>query len=86
MLKTIAVLEDCDRVLKEQLSNGIIEVVEHGYTPYPVISPPHQAVVKPDKTRTKVRIDNDASATALKREIILNYCLLEDPLLSLDLV
>jgi len=58
------VLKEYDSVIKEQLKNGIVEVVEKpadgevGKTHYL----PHHAVIRRDKTTTKLRVVYDASA------------------------
>ncbi len=58
------VLEEYDRVIKEQLESGVIEKVEE-LTPKPlgkVHYLPHREVVRQDKSTTKLRVVYDASA------------------------
>lgn len=76
------VLKEYDSVIKEQLKNGIVEVVEKpgdcevGKTHYL----PHHAVLRRDKTTTKLRVVYDASARS--NGAALNACLYTGPPLA----
>ena len=76
------VLKEYDSVIKEQLKNGIVEVVrkpadgEVGKTHYV----PHHAVIRRDKATTKLRVVYDASARS--NGAALNDCLYTGPPLA----
>ena len=76
------VLKEYDSVIKEQLWKGIVEVVERpgegevGKTHYL----PHHAVIRRDKTTTKLRVVYDASARS--DGPALNDCLYTEPPLA----
>ncbi|XP_044165250.1 uncharacterized protein LOC122949186 [Acropora millepora] len=76
------VLKEYDSVIKEQLKNGIVEVVgkpadgEVGKTHYL----PHHAVIRRDKATTKLRVVYDASARS--NGAALNDCLYTGPPLA----
>ena len=76
------VLKEYDSVIKEQLKNGIVEVVEKpsdgvvGKTHYL----PHHAVIRRDKETTKLRVVYDASARS--NGAALNDCLYTGPALA----
>ena len=76
------VLKEYDSVIKEQLKNGIVEVVEKpadgevGKTHYL----PHHAVIRRDKATTKLRVVYDASARSYGAA--LNDCLYTGPPLA----
>ena len=76
------VLKEYDSVIREQLKNGIVEVVEKpadgevGKTHYL----PHHAVIRRDKATTKLRVVYDASARS--NGAALNDCLYTGPLLA----
>ena len=73
-----AVLEQYDRTIKEQLENGIIEAVDPCEpTPNDVHYLPHHAVVRTDKSTTKLRVVYDASARSSGPS--LNDCLHKGP-------
>ena len=57
------VLHEYDSIIRDQLEKGVVEVVENeGSTQAKVHYLPHHAVVRRDKTTTKVRVVYDASA------------------------
>ena len=73
-----AVLKEYDRTIQDQLKNGIIEPVRLGEPcSNPVHYLPHHAVVRQDKTTTKLRIVYDASAK--QKGPSLNECLHKGP-------
>ncbi|XP_066910509.1 uncharacterized protein [Clytia hemisphaerica] len=79
-------LKDYQKIFNEQLTKGVIEKApndqEVGKTHYI----PHHAVIKPEKSTTKVRIVYDASAKANNNELFsLNECLEAGPPLNTDL-
>ena len=74
-------MAEYDRVMKDQLSEGIIEPVvnvERKGKHYL----PHHPVVRADTESTKVRVAYDASAKAKKTEGLLNQCLHTGPSLT----
>jgi len=76
-----SVLQDYDATIKDQLSRGIVEEVEsdhsvHGVTHYI----PHHAVIRQDKSTTKVRVVYNASAK--QDGPSLNDCLYAGPKFS----
>ena len=80
------VLKEYDSVIKEQLQRGIVEVVEKpseggvGRVHYI----PHHAVIRTDKSTTKLRVDYDASARA--DGVALNDCVYTSPPLAENIV
>ena len=76
------VLKEYDSVIREQLKNGIVKVVEKpadgevGKTHYL----PHRAVIRRDKATTKLTVVYDASARS--NGAALNYCLYTGPPLA----
>ena len=80
-------LQACDVIIRDQLSQGILEVVPD---PSKVNGPlhylPHRAVVTPSKTTTKVRIVMDASSRSSPMDNSLNDCLFRGPILLPNLV
>ena len=73
-------LKDYDAILTQQLSDGIIEPA-HNDTTLSKHFLPHRAVVKSDKTTSKVRIVFDASAKSADSPS-LNDCLVTGPSLT----
>ena len=74
-----AILEEYDRIIKDQQNQGIIEAVPRDDTqPGTVHYLPHHAVVRRNKSTTKVRIVYDASARSSNGPS-LNDCLLKGP-------
>ncbi|XP_060608071.1 uncharacterized protein LOC132760172 [Ruditapes philippinarum] len=80
-------LEKYNNVIKDQRSKGVIEKVQdsgkgkeymHHYIP-------HHAVIMPQKSTTKLRIVNDASAKISPESKSLNECLFRGPVLLKDL-
>ena len=73
-----ALLEQYDHTIKEQLEKGIIETVDPlEPTASKVHYLPHHAVVRTDKTTTKLRVVYDASARSTGPS--LNDCLHKGP-------
>ena len=79
------VLKQYDNVIKEQLSSGVVELVdkskEREVLPGTVHYLPHKEVLKEDRTTTKLRVVYDASAKA-HDGTSLNECLLAGPSLT----
>ena len=82
-------LKEYDRIINEQLQNGIIEQV------YPSLVEPHDQrvhylshhrVVREDAATTKVRIVMDASAKITADAPSLNECLYTEPSLTRDII
>ena len=76
--QTPAILQEYDAIIRDQLSKGIVEKVNHstdipGKTHYL----PHHAVIRRDKETTKVRVVYDASARTNGPS--LNNCLYTGP-------
>jgi hypothetical protein len=74
-----------DKIIKDQLDKGVIEVapvVPDGLVHYI----PHHAVVTPSKATTKVRMVFDASAKTSKDDPSINECLYRGPVILQDLV
>lgn len=80
-----SILMEYDKIIKEQLNQGIIEVVENTSTSsdHPIHYLPHNCVLRENKS-TKLRIVYDASAK-LKNSNSLNECLYRGPLMLEDL-
>ncbi len=77
-------LQDYDRIIRDQLANGIIEVApEHPSDKEFYIS--HRPVVKETSETTKLRIVYDASARARSDAPPLNECLHAGPPLQNEL-
>ncbi len=74
-MPTPAILERYDRTIKEQLEKGAVQVGDED--PERVHYLPHHAVVRSDKTTTKLRIVYDASAKSDGPS--LNECLHKGP-------
>ena len=73
-----AILKEYDRTIKDQLEKGIIETVQVGEpTSDRVHYLPHHAVVRQEKTTTKLRVVYDASAKSDGPS--LNECLRKGP-------
>ena len=74
-----AILEEYNGIIQDQLRRGIIETVPECKTPLRITHYlPHHAVVRQDKSTTKVRIVYDASAKTATGPS-LNDCLLKGP-------
>ena len=76
------VLKEYDSVIKEQIERGIVEVADTEARPgtNPVHYIPHHAVIRRDKSTTRLRIVYDASAKSDGAS--LNDCLHAGPALS----
>jgi len=75
----LAILEEYDRIIQEQLNEGIIEAVQPDETPLGTVHYlPHYAIIRRDKATTKVRVVYDASARSATGPS-LNNCLLKGP-------
>uniref|UniRef100_A0A915B870 CCHC-type domain-containing protein n=1 Tax=Parascaris univalens TaxID=6257 RepID=A0A915B870_PARUN len=70
-----------EKTFDEQLKTGIIEDVTNTPPEGPMYYMPHQAVVRPGKATTKIRIVYDASSKTRKEGHSLNDVLLRGPLL-----
>ena len=75
------ILKEYDGIIKDQLEKGIIEAVSvEEPSKRTVHYLPHHAVVRQDKSTTKVQIVNDALAKSASNKPSLNECLLhKDP-------
>ena len=74
-----AVLREYDRIIQDQLTKGIIETISPDETtPETTYYLPHHAVVRRDKSTTKVCVAYDASAKSANGPS-LNDCLLNGP-------
>ena len=74
-----AILKEYDDIIQDQLRSGIIEAVPAGESPPKATHYlPHHAVVRRDKSTTKVRVVYDASAKSASGPS-LNDCLLKGP-------
>lgn len=70
LLKKPELLREYDRVIKEQLANGIIELVDQSTTTPTTFNDckslvhylPHHAVVRQDRETTKIHVVYDGSA------------------------
>ena len=75
-------LRECDSIVKEQLQRSIVEIVENpgegdvGKVHYI----PHHAVIRRDKSTTKLRVVYAASARS--NGVVLNDCLYTEPPLA----
>ena len=79
------VMSKYNKVISEQLEKGIIEKVDPNHLDGPLHYLPHHAIIKPDKTTTKLRIVYDASAKTRKENLSLNECLHRGPVMLHDL-
>ena len=82
-LERESLLDDYDRVIQDQISRGIVEIVDDSKEKPEIGSftyIPHRAVVKENKSTTKVRIVYDCSAKAGEQS--LNECLYKGPCLT----
>nr|CAD2188322.1 unnamed protein product [Meloidogyne enterolobii] len=88
-LQKLGLVDEYQKIITEQLENGMIEIIENPKESQgPVHYLPHRAVVRTDKTFTKVRIVMDASAKPPGQPALpsLNNCLYTGPLLLKQLV
>ena len=79
---TPRILEEYDKIIKEQLQEGIVEEVPDNPSGSRITYIPHQAVIREDAATTKVRIVYDASAKVGKGIRSLNECLHTGPSLN----
>ncbi|MCG7879158.1 MAG: reverse transcriptase domain-containing protein [Candidatus Thiodiazotropha endolucinida] len=79
------VLKKYNAVIKDQLDKNIIEKVDKTVSDGIRHYIPHHAVVKPEKSTTKLRIVYDASAKSKCENRSLNECLYRGPVLLNDL-
>ncbi|KAL3081150.1 hypothetical protein niasHS_012671 [Heterodera schachtii] len=86
-LRTINLVDEYQAILDEQQQNSIIELVNSDHSCGPVHYLPHRAVIRTDKSTTKIRIVMDASAKPKSTPSApsLNECLHTGPLLLKDL-
>ena len=83
--KTPELLRQYDSIIQDQLKQGIVEVVDKsspGSKGLPVHYLPHRAVVRDDKSSTKLRIVFDASSKPSKNSLSRNQCLFKGPQLT----
>ena len=79
-------LKKYDGIIQDQVSKGIIEKVTNETVERPRMHYiPHQAVITPLKSTTKLRIVYDASAKVKRNQKSLNECLLRGPVLLKNL-
>lgn len=74
-----------NEVIQEYLSDGIVELVHSKSSDNPIYYLPHHAIVREQRTTTKLKIVFDASAHE-KNSLSQNECLLPGPNLNLDLL
>ena len=83
-------LNECDRIIQEQLQKGIIEPVKETQSENldsssldnegkPIHYIPHHAVIRQERATTKIRIVFDGSAKTAKSEPSINKCLQTGP-------
>ncbi len=80
--QTPEILQEYDRIIKEQLETNVIEEVSELETASKVSYLPHQAVCREGVETTKVRVVYDASCKDRKSDISLNDCLHKGPALT----
>ena len=74
-LEKMGRLQDYDQIMREQMSDGIIEPIPTHPTGEVVHYVPHQAVIREDAETTKMRIVYDCSTRANPQSPSLNDCL-----------
>ena len=79
---TPGILEEHNKIIKEQLKEGIVEEVPDNPSGNRITYIPHQAVICEDAATTTVRIVYDASAKVGKGIKSLNECLHTGPSLN----
>ncbi len=83
MLQQPEVLNEYDQIVREQLKNGIVEIVPDNEVSNVnddcVHYLPHHAVIRRDRETTKLRIVYDGSAKPPDRDYSLNDCLETGP-------
>ena len=87
LLKKPELLKEYDRVISEQLANGIIELVDQSTTSPAMFCNckslvhylPHHAVVRQDRETKNIRVVYDGSARDKDESHSLNDCLLTGP-------
>ena len=82
MKRHLEKLEQCDKVIREQLQAGIVEPVTKIPTGKRVHYIPRHGVFKKSAETTKLRLVYDASANARKNDRSLNDCLYTGPALT----
>ena len=80
-----ALLQRYDSVINDQLKKGIIELAPSTPPQPPIHYLPHQPVITPQKSTTKLRVVYDASSKTRKTDKSLNDCLHRGPVLLPDL-
>ena len=78
-LERIGKLKEYDRIMHEQIKEGIIEPVPRNFTGEKVHYVPHQAVVREKAETTKMRIVYDCSSKTNAKSPSLNDCLQTGP-------
>ena len=81
LLKTPNILQEYNQIIREQLNQGIIEVIvnPNNTGANHVHYLPHYAVIHQDKQTTKVRVVYDGSAKSVESPLSINDCLLTGP-------
>ena len=80
-----ALLSQYDKVIQNQLNNGIIKLAPPDPPQTSTHYLPHQPVITPNKNTTKLRVVYDASSKTQKTARSLNDCLHRGPVLLPDL-
>ncbi|CAF1060894.1 unnamed protein product [Didymodactylos carnosus] len=79
-------LKQYDLIIQDQIDKGIIEEVQESHVDGLIVHYiPHQAVITPTKTTTKVRIVYDGSAKTNKNNLSINDCLYRGSVMLADL-
>ena len=81
-LEKLKKLEDYHEIMKDQISNGILEAVPEKQTGEVVHYVPHQPVIREEAESTRMRIFYDLSATSCKEMPSINDCLEKGPSLQ----
>jgi len=82
LLKNPELLQEYDHIIKDQISKGIVERIpeQSNQTDVNLVHYlPHQAVIRRERSTTKLRIVYDGSAKANGQEVSLNDCLQTGP-------
>ncbi|XP_060601699.1 uncharacterized protein LOC132754961 [Ruditapes philippinarum] len=78
-------MEKYNKILADQLNQGIIEKVDYKQQDGLLHYLPHQPVNTPQKNTTKLRIVYDASAKTKKQNLSLNECMYRGPVILQDI-
>ena len=82
MQKKPDILREYDDIIKSQLNQGVIESCSQVDQNTPIHYLPHRAVIRDDRSSTKLRIVYDASSSVSKNLPSLNDCLCKGPSLN----